>query len=144
MTNEEQTILAEQELLEQQIPVDAGECEISIGVEHEAQEYTVPIEHEAEEQVVQVEPGNVEQAVGIEREAIKISPYVYVKQIYVGTTEEWNDRPEFIGESEHMYVYTDYDSANGSDIPGIKVGDGSSYLIDLPFVDLKHITNMQE
>lgn len=55
------------------------------------------------------------------------------------TTERWNANPEFIPKEGEIIVYTDYGrmtDLEGAEhlIPGIKIGDGRAYLIDLPFV----------
>ena len=62
----------------------------------------------------------------------------------MNTTAVWNSNPQLIATSKPIYVYSDcYD-----DNPGIKIGDGTTYLIDLPFVEgnderfLEHIRNM--
>ena len=56
-----------------------------------------------------------------------------------GTTEYWNSAPQLISTLNTVYIYTDYQVIDNGDgtvtiIPGIKVGDGTSYLIDMPFV----------
>ena len=56
------------------------------------------------------------------------------KQVYADTTANWNSQVYLIGEAENIYVYTDYQVIEGHNIPALKVGDGSSYLIDLPFI----------
>lgn len=60
--------------------------------------------------------------------------------IFYDTTQNWNLAPQTIAEQAAIYIYSDrnvYEDEVGNPIfvPGIKVGDGSSYLIDLPFVD---------
>ena len=70
--------------------------------------------------------------------------------IEMKTTAEWNEERSMIGQLNTFYIYTDRDQKedeNGNiiNIPGIKVGDGRAYLIDLPFVDdllLTHINNL--
>lgn len=65
------------------------------------------------------------------------------------TTSEWNSTPGLVSEKNHIYVYTDHqtktdEEGNIINIPGIKVGDGLAYLIDLPFTDTlyaEHILN---
>lgn len=58
------------------------------------------------------------------------NPYVHM-----GTTEYWNAHADLISDSGHLYIYTDYQvDRYGDNIPGMKVGDGSSYVIDLPFI----------
>lgn len=64
-----------------------------------------------------------------------------------GTTEYWNSQQTLIGEENVIYVYTDHQTKTDryghvTDVPGIKIGDGKAYLIDLPFTDeiyLAHI-----
>lgn len=54
------------------------------------------------------------------------------------TTEKWNANPDFIPKKGEIVVYTDYGRKTVNDVeylvPGIKIGDGKAYLIDLPFV----------
>lgn len=55
------------------------------------------------------------------------------------TTENWNAVRSFIPMRGEVIVYTDHSQmedgfGNVIDVPGIKIGDGSAYLIDLPFV----------
>jgi len=52
--------------------------------------------------------------------------------VHVATTAVWNSTPTIIAMAKHIYVYSDY---AGLDVPGIKIGDGTTYLIDLPFVE---------
>ena len=53
--------------------------------------------------------------------------------IHVDTTANWNSQIEFIAKKNNIYIYSDYISGD-TDIPGMKVGDGTTYLIDLPFL----------
>ena len=61
--------------------------------------------------------------------------------IYYDTTENWNNQPTLIGERGSIYIYSDgksmIDEETGQTvfIPRLKVGDGSAYLIDNPFID---------
>jgi hypothetical protein len=55
------------------------------------------------------------------------------------TTANWNARMDFIPMRGEAIIYTDkgqMDDGYGNviNVPGIKIGDGSAYLIDLPFV----------
>lgn len=58
--------------------------------------------------------------------------------VYFDTTNNWNTYSGLISEKNAVYVYTDYKQVsignNVKLIPGIKIGDGSAYLIDLPFI----------
>lgn len=73
------------------------------------------------------------------------SNYAPIKR---GTVQYWNSQPTLISELNCIYIYTDYTSMEGQPISAIKIGDGSAYLIDLPFVGedirnvlITHITN---
>lgn len=56
------------------------------------------------------------------------------KEVISGTTEEWNSKPQLVSVKDIVYVYTDHNIIDGQRVPGIKVGDGVTFLIDLPFV----------
>lgn len=76
-----------------------------------------------------------------------------LRGIYYDTTANWNANRSLIAEEGSLYIYKDYQTiydevGNPTYIAGIKVGDGSSYLIDMPFVSgamtqeiLNHISN---
>ena len=60
--------------------------------------------------------------------------------IKMKTTAQWNADAGAIGQKNTFYIYTDRTTkedgeGNIINVPGIKVGDGLAYLIDLPFVD---------
>lgn len=67
--------------------------------------------------------------------------------VHIDTTANWNAQSTLIGQRGHIYIYSDKDIVDGTAIPAMKVGDGSSYLIDNPFVDANtkevydHVTN---
>ena len=66
------------------------------------------------------------------------------EHILVDTTANWNREPKLKSIKNMLYIYTDHDSKDGVPIPGFKVGDGSSYLIDMPFTDVlyrDHVDN---
>lgn len=55
------------------------------------------------------------------------------------TTGNWNSRRDFVPLRGEIIVYTDagqMDDGFGNmiNVPGIKIGDGNAYLVDLPFV----------
>jgi hypothetical protein len=56
------------------------------------------------------------------------------KEIISNTTEAWNSNPRLMSVKDVIYVYTDYKVVGGRPVPGIKVGDGLAYVVDLPFV----------
>ena len=56
-----------------------------------------------------------------------------------GTTAYWNSRPSLVAANGVSYIYTDYriiDNGDGTTTTyhGLKIGDGSAYLIDMPFI----------
>lgn len=56
--------------------------------------------------------------------------------IFYGTTQFWNEKPTLIATRGGIYVYSDHSKdPDNKDIPAIKIGDGTSYLIDMPFTD---------
>ena len=55
------------------------------------------------------------------------------------TTENWNSHRSFVPLRGEIIIYTDHGQmddgyGNTINVPGIKIGDGNAYLIDLPFV----------
>lgn len=55
------------------------------------------------------------------------------------TTANWNAQIGFIPLRGEVIIYTDHgqitdEFGNTISVPGIKIGDGNAYLIDLPFV----------
>ena len=58
---------------------------------------------------------------------------------YSNSKENWDLNPNFLSEKNVLYIYTNYAIVNKDNkeiaIPGLKIGDGKSYLIDLPFVN---------
>ena len=60
-------------------------------------------------------------------------------EVLYGTTMEWAQDKTRIAQKGVIYVYSDYarttDPGTGVEVPvpGFKVGDGTSYLIDMPF-----------
>ena len=68
---------------------------------------------------------------------IKISSQ---EKIYTRTTEEWNNTPLLKSEQNAFYVFSDAfpyidENNNLKYAPGIKIGDGNAYVIDLPFTN---------
>lgn len=74
-------------------------------------------------------------------------------KIFYHSTEYWNSHPTLLTQAGYIYIYSDYKQSEGEDIAGIKIGDGTSYLIDMPFIDkplddhiadaVKHITSTE-
>ena len=55
--------------------------------------------------------------------------------IEFGTTAHWNTVPTYVPPSGMIVVYSDYSvDEEGKIIPGLKIGDGNAYLVDLAFI----------
>lgn len=55
--------------------------------------------------------------------------------IQVDTTAGWNAQTTLVAEEDVIYIYSDYQTEGGETYAGFKLGDGTSYLKDLPFTD---------
>ena len=67
--------------------------------------------------------------------ALSIPQTITRNDVIIATTEEWNAQTLLIASEGVFYVYSDHGTdADGNDVPGVKIGDGTSYLIDMPFV----------
>ena len=65
-------------------------------------------------------------------------------KVVYNTTAFWNSYPDLVAKKGYIYIYSDYMQSGGQNIAGFKVGDGTSYLIDMPFTDkisMEHIQN---
>ena len=52
------------------------------------------------------------------------------------TVEGWSQTPTYVPKNGEIILYTDYaQDEHGNPIPAIKVGDGSAFVADLPFVN---------
>lgn len=49
------------------------------------------------------------------------------------TTAEWNNDRNYVPARGEICIYSDHGTLNGAVVPGIKIGDGNAYCIDLPF-----------
>ena len=68
---------------------------------------------------------------------VSIPEVIQKRFTYYDTTENWNSKPTLIAERGCFYVYSDYLTETLQDgsvvtYPGVKIGDGTSYLIDMP------------
>ena len=60
------------------------------------------------------------------------------------TKAHWNALIDIVSVKNTVYVYTDYMQTDQGVVAGVKVGDGTSYIVDLPFTDTllqEHINN---
>ena len=74
---------------------------------------------------------------GITIQGDKLASAYNIASIYYHTTAEWEEQTTLISQVGILYVYTDYQSTTEGGqikyIPGIKLGDGTTKVIDLPF-----------
>lgn len=57
-------------------------------------------------------------------------------KVLYDTKENWNSQPQMIARRGYIYVYSNHKVDDESkEIAGLKVGDGVSYLMDMPFID---------
>lgn len=67
-----------------------------------------------------------------------------IPKIYFGLTAYWNAERTLIGEQNAIYIYSDYQVVDGKNVAGIKVGDGVTYLIDSPFIDVLYYEHIND
>lgn len=77
-----------------------------------------------------------------------VEGYGFAK-IRKNTRAGWDTQLTLISDADTIYVYTDYqtitdDQGNTKNIPGVKLGDGLAYLIDLPFIDEKMMEHLRD
>lgn len=72
-------------------------------------------------------------------------------KILYDTKANWDKQTTLVSEQKTVYIYSDaYQDSQGNDIPGVKIGDGNAYVVDLQFAGklydehladtVKHIT----
>ena len=54
--------------------------------------------------------------------------------VIVRTTEQWARQTSYVPPKGTICVYSDRNVIEGTDYPGVKIGDGLAYVVDLPFV----------
>ena len=69
----------------------------------------------------------------------RIEGQAIVYNVYTDTTAMWNQKTGYVPQQGDIIVYSDKgqivnDQGETVDVPGIKIGDGNAYVVDLPFV----------
>lgn len=63
---------------------------------------------------------------------------------YTKTTAQWNSQSSLVAQKDVLYIYTDHKTITKNNqtftIPGFKIGDGLTYLIDMPFINVDEET----
>lgn len=61
-----------------------------------------------------------------------------VHNVYSDTTANWDSKVTYVPEDGDIIIYIDKstieDGGSVKNVPGIKIGDGNAYCVDLPFV----------
>ena len=62
-----------------------------------------------------------------------------LKIVSENTTAGWAEQPTYVPRAGEIIVYTDHtqttdEQGNTIDLPDVKIGDGSAYVVDLPFI----------
>lgn len=57
------------------------------------------------------------------------------EKVVAKSTAQWAELTTLVSKYGVIYIYTNYRQEDGVDIPAMKVGDGSAYVVDLPFFD---------
>lgn len=65
-------------------------------------------------------------------------------RVMYGTTAYWDGQPELIAKENAIYVYTDGFPRTPHNLVRFKVGDGQSYLIDLPYTDMVYYDHVSD
>ena len=55
-------------------------------------------------------------------------------QVIVDTTANWATKTTFIPRTGEIIVYSDRNVIGGVNYPGVKIGDGLTFVVDLPFL----------
>jgi hypothetical protein len=64
-------------------------------------------------------------------------------RVVYGTTEYWDEQEQFVAQENVIYVYTDGFVQNHN-IVRFKVGDGHSYLKNLPYTDMAYYDHVSD
>ena len=62
------------------------------------------------------------------------SPVPYgTARMTIDTSAHWSERIDYVPQVGEIVVYSDRRVVDGVPYPGIKIGDGKAYVVDLPF-----------
>ena len=69
----------------------------------------------------------------------RITGSAIIYDVKYDTTENWNRQTTYVPTENDIIVYTDRSTTESGgvqrNVPGIKIGDGNAYVVDLPFTD---------
>lgn len=64
--------------------------------------------------------------------------------VYYNTSAYWSEHDRVISNAGVLYIYSDARTIEGVTYPDFKIGDGNSYIIDLPFFDKVFYDHIQD
>lgn len=64
--------------------------------------------------------------------------------LYADSTSSWAENESKISEAGALYIYTDAETFNGKVIAKVKIGDGTSSLADLSFIDAPYSAHIAD
>jgi hypothetical protein len=64
--------------------------------------------------------------------------------LYADSTSGWAENESKISEAGALYIYTDAEAFNGKVIAKVKIGDGTSSLADLSFIDAPYSAHIAD
>ena len=64
--------------------------------------------------------------------------------LYADSTSGWEENESKISEAGALYIYTDAETFNGKVIAKVKIGDGTSSLADLSFIDAPYSAHIAD
>lgn len=144
MTDYEEEIILEPED-EEEIVIDNSEGEEQIDIDDvESINITINKDYNNLENKPSINGSTIQGAVSLEQ--------LGLRGVLYNTKENWNSQPSLMSKEGTIYIYSNYGTIviDGitKNVPGIKIGDGTSYLIDMPFVNsdfteqlMAHINN---
>ena len=69
------------------------------------------------------------------KEVLDILEQKFNALVQYDTTANWATKTTLVSKKGTIYVYSDHDTVDGHYVPGIKIGDGLAFVVDLPFLD---------
>ena len=55
-------------------------------------------------------------------------------KVTVNTVENWTTKTSYVPKKGEIIVYSDRTVIDGLSYPGVKIGDGNAFVVDLPFL----------
>ena len=68
------------------------------------------------------------------RNSTQIVPYGTAR-LTIHTTDYWTTNIDYVPSAGEIIVYSDKTVIDGVTYPGVKIGDGKAYCVDLPFLN---------